>query len=180
MTMRYTFRWKALALAACTALAAPALRAQHGHGGAMRGQEQTQQQMQHMQQHMAAMQDMMKRVDGMTQRSQQMSQRMAEQMRQSPPGAAGDAAGHQRMMETVQQMGDHMAAVGARMRGMMEQMQALMRDETVMRDRATQRDLDELQGHMTAMTGDMERVLRTMEGMNRRLGPHATPPAGKP
>ena len=56
-------------------------------------------------------------------------------------------------------------------------MQTMMKDQQLMKDRAVQHDMDDLQEHMGATSKDMGKMLQTMEQMQKRIG--ATPPQPK-
>ena len=79
------------------------------------------------------------------------------------------SAGHAAMPA----MAEHM-----RSKGFMEQMQTMSKDHAMMKDRAMQHDMDDMQGNVAAMAKDMDKTLQTMEQTQKRT--RAAPRSGKP
>ena len=153
-----------LTLVAIAALAiSPPVIAQQS--GMMQGTQQ-----QHMQQHMTQMQDMMGRMSDMSQRSQQMQQQMKQQMGQMQGGQMSAA------QMAMPQMADHMSAMTTQMKGLMGQMQSMMKDQQMMKDRTMQHDMDDMHEHTAAMSKDMDKMLQSMERVQKHIGAPAPQP----
>lgn len=45
----------------------------------------------------------------------------------------------------------------------------MMKDQQMMKDRAVQHDMDDMQGHMEAMSKDMGKMLQTMEQVQKHM-----------
>ncbi|CAN5806421.1 hypothetical protein BH11GEM2_BH11GEM2_38690 [soil metagenome] len=69
----------------------------------------------------------------------------------------------------MQQSADHMCAMTTQMKGLMEKMQTMMKDEQLMKDHVMQHDLDDMQTHMGAMSRDMGKMVLTMELVLKRM-----------
>ena len=63
------------------------------------------------------------------------------------------------------------------MKGLSEQMQAMMKDQQVIRDRAMQPDMDDMQQQMGAMAKNMGRMLQAMEQLQKRMSVMPPEPA---
>lgn len=84
------------------------------------------------------------------------------------------SAGHAAMPA----MAEHMRSMTKEMKGFMEQMQTMSKDHAMMKDRAMQHDMDDMQGNVAAMAKDMDKTLQTMEQTQKRT--RAAPRSGKP
>ena len=158
--MRFSVHHRLIApaIAMCGLVLAMPAQGQMGHGHMQQGG---------MQRHMATMHDMMQRMDTMMQRSQQMSHDMAEPMGQMP---AGQMADQHRM---TRQMSNHMGTMTEQMKGLVEQMQVMMKDEKM--SGAMQGDAIVMEKHMGTMVGAMEKMWQSMERMQKRLAPPPKP-----
>lgn len=109
------------------------------------------------------MQEIRRQMDDLTQRTGDMKQHLQLQM--DAMAGAPMSPGHHAMHQAV----GHLDAMAQQMSGLADQMEAMMKDPDMMNQPAMQRDMTVMRQHATTLSGDMGKIVRTMEQVQQRM-----------
>lgn len=135
---------------------------------AQRGGQQQQMQQRMQEQQMQEMQNMVQRMAQLQERAHTMAMNMQQQMQQQRV----QQTEQQRLMLQTCQAADQTAQ---QLRTLAERARDMQQDRDMLRDRDQQRDMDQLRIHLRTMADQLDESLKTMDRMQKRLGPPPAP-----
>jgi hypothetical protein len=115
-----------------------------------------------MQQQMQQTSEMTQRMTRLMNQAHQFSQNMAQRMEQVQER-------HRERLGNVQRMGESLGSVAEQMKTTVERYDAMVQDETILRRRDMQQQMERLHTRLRTMTDEMEQSFQIMERIRNRL-----------